>query len=170
MSTQLDLYLELKHNNQSWINITNKNIFDGFDLINVDINQPLPAFSYPCNQSFIHDLQRFDLDIHSLKRHQLSIQSQAIYNELSNEVTGHSDGLNIWTVSIQNLMKTYNDHLRSKSPEQQFIQELIARIMNSYYYQLNLAGDRRLLLPDNRHQAPVKEVWQNIRLVGWIDA
>lgn len=170
MSTQLDLYLELKHNNQSWINITNKNIFDGFDLVNVDINQPLPTFSYPCNQSFIHDLQRFDLDIHSLKRHQLSIQSQTIYNELSNEVTGHPDGLNIWTVSIQNLVKTYNDHLRAKSPEQQFIQELIARIMNSYYYQLNLAGDRRLLLPDNRHQAPVKEVWQNIRLVGWIDA
>ena len=169
MSTQLNLYLELKHNNQSWINITNKNIFDGFDLVNVDINQPLPAFSYPCNQSFIHDLQQFDLDIHSLKRHQLSIQSQTIYNELSNEVTGHSDGLNIWTVSIQDLVKTYNDHLRSKSLEQQFIQELIARIMNSYYYQLNIAGDRRLLLPDNRHQAPVKEVWQNIRLVGWLD-
>ena len=114
MSTQLDLYLELKHNNQSWINITNKNIFDGFDLVNVDINQPLPAFSYQCNQSFIHDLQRFNLDIHSLKRHQLSIQSQNIYNELSNEVTGHPDGLNIWTVSIQDLVKTYNDHLRSK--------------------------------------------------------
>lgn len=170
MSTQLDLYLEIKHNNRSWINITNKNIFDGFDLVNVDINQPLPAFSYPCNQSFIHDLQRFDLDIHSLKQHQLSIQSQAIYNELSNEVTGHPDGLNIWTVSIQNLAKTYNDHLRSKSPEQLFIQELMARIMNSYYYQLNLAGDRHLLLPDNRHQAPVKEVWQNMRLIGWIDA
>lgn len=170
MSTQLDLYLELKHNNQSWINITNKNIFDGFDLVNVDINQPLPAFSYPCNQLFIHDLQQFDLDIHSLTRRQLSIQSQTIYNELSNDVTGHPDGLNIWTVSIQDLVKTYNDHLRSKSPEQQFIQELIARIMNSYYYQLNLAGDRRLLLPDNRHQAPVKELWQNIRLVGWIDA
>lgn len=81
MSTQLDLYLELKHNNQSWINITNKNIFDGFDLVNVDINQPLPAFSYQCNHSFIHNLQRFDLDIHSLKRHQLSIQSQTIYSQ-----------------------------------------------------------------------------------------
>ena len=42
--------------------------------------------------------------------------------------------------------------------------------MNSYYYQLNIADDQRLLLPYNQHKAPVKEVWQNIRLVGWIDA
>lgn len=101
---------------------------------------------------------------------QLSIQSQAIYKNLANEVTDHSDGLNIYTVSIQDLVKAYNNNLRSKSTEQQFIQELIVRIMNSYYYQLNLAGDQRLLLPDNRHKAPIKQVWQNIRLVGWIDA
>lgn len=170
MSTQLDLYLELKHNNQSWINITNNNIFDGFDLVDTNINQPLPAFSYPCDHSFIHDLKKFGLDIHSLRMRQLSIQSQAIYDELSNEVTGHSDGLKIYAVSIQNLVRTYNNHLRSKSPEQQFIQEVIVRIMNSYYYQLNLAGNQRLLLPDNRHKAPIKQVWQNIRLVGWIDA
>ena len=158
MSTQLDLYVELKHNNQSWINITNKNIFDGFDLVDTNINQPLPAFSYPCNHSFIHDLNQFGLDIHSLKMRDLSIQSQAICNELSNEITGHSDGLKIYTVSIQDIVKAYNNHLRSKSLEQQFIQELIVRIMNSYYYKLNLAGDQRLLLPDNRHKAPIKQV------------
>lgn len=170
MSTQLDLYLELKHNNQSWIKITNKNIFDGFDLVDTNINQPLPAFSYPCNHSFIHDLRQSGLDIHTLNMHDISIQSQAIYNELSNKVTGHSDGLKIYTVSIQDLVRAYNNNLRSKSLEQQFIQELIIRIMNSYYYQLNLAGDQRLLLPNNRHKAPIKQVWQNIRLVGWIDA
>lgn len=170
MSTQLDLYLELKHNNQSWINITNKNIFDGFDLVDTNINQPLPAFSYPCNHSFIHDLKKFSLNIHPLKMRDLSIQSQVIYTELSDEVTGHPEGLKIYTVYIQNLVRTYNNHLRSKSPEQQFIQELIVRIMNSYYYQLNLAEDQRLLLPDNQHKAPIKQVWQNIRLVGWIDA
>lgn len=170
MSTQLDLYLELKHNNQSWIKITNKNIFDGFDLVDTDVCQPLPAFSYPCDHSFIHDLNQFGLDIHQLNMRDISIQSQAIYKNLANDVTGHPDGLTIYTVSIQDLVRAYNNHLRSKSPEQQFIQELIVRIMNSYYYQLNLAGDQRLLLPDNRHKAPIKQVWQNIRLVGWIDA
>lgn len=149
MSTQLDLYLELNHNNQSWININNKNIFDGFDLVDTDVCQPLPAFSYPCDHSFIHDLKQIGLDIHQLNMRDISIQSQAIYKTLSNEVTGNPDGLNIYTVSIQ---------------------ELITRIMNSYYYQLNLAGDQSLLLPDNRHKAPIKQLWQNIRLVGWIDA
>lgn len=170
MSTQLDLYLELNHNNQSWININNKNIFDGFDLVDTDVCQPLPAFSYPCDHSFINDLNQFGLDIHQLNMREISIQSQAIYKTLSNEVTGNSDGLSIYTVSIQDLVRAYNNHLRSKSPEQQFIQELIARIMNSYYYQLNIAGDKRMLLPDNRHKAPIKQLWQNIRLVVWIDA
>lgn len=170
MSTQLDLYLEKQLDNGSWINISNQNIFDGAQLIDPNDNQPLPAFSYPVDHHFIHALRKFGLNMKTTLPDEISIQSQAIYSMLSNEVTGKPDKLTVYGLTFYDLVQAYADHIKSTAPEQQFIQELLARIANAYYWQLGIAGDHQLLIPNNQSKPQPKDYWKQFKLVGWIDA
>lgn len=100
---------------------------------------------------------------------EISIQSQAIYSMLSNEVTGKSDKLTVYGLTFYDLVQAYADHIKSTAPEQQFIQELLARITNAYYWQLGIAGDHQLLIPNNQSTPQPKDYWKQFKLIGWID-
>lgn len=167
MSTQLDTYMEYQTSPNYWFNITNQNPFDGAQL--VDPNQSLlPAFSYPAD----HNLM-VSSHFKTIKSNALSAPSRQIYQSLSNQVTGGPDGLKIYAITFYDLCDIYNQTIQSASQSSSvlaFLQELIARIANSYYWQLGLNGDPTVLLPNAKTPINLNDNWQNFRIVGWIDA
>lgn len=176
MSTNIDLYFEKHIHNGSWLNITNRNIFDGFDLIDPNSSQPLPAFTYPATHTFIKELNHDHLDIRTTSPDTISIQSQAIYSLLSNQVTGKANGLKVYALYFDDLIRGYNAQIDSPSISsttaitRSFTHELLARITNAYYWQLGLNSDQSLLIPNGHTKInQIPDRWHQFRLVGWID-
>lgn len=172
MSTQLDLYMQ--YNGHTPHDITNRNVFDGFDFGNQDI---LPAFTWSISKNeWIDAIAHKDLPAKSITADQLARTLADVYHQLSEDVTGEQNGLGIYQINLNDLINFYNDYVVGQETDydnyglQQLVADLLRRIFNAYYFQLNVTGDPAKLNPDGQHEINTAGLYNNIYLVGWLDA
>lgn len=181
MSVPLFAYLEAQDTQaqHAWHCITHQDVFDGFDFNNQEL---LPDITYPINEptfkQFTHDF----ISLHIIDAKDLSPTLYSEYQELSNQVTGKDNGLTIYTITIGNLIDSYNclinlaNHASGQARQsyQKRISLLAAgirRLANSYYYQLDVAGSPYLLNPDGHHAIQISRlIADRVRVVLWFDA
>lgn len=180
MSTTFFAYLEAYNPEPptNWTCITHHDSYDGYSFKNKEL---LPDITYPLPKSDLQYMIRHYMNgVKSLKSNELSKTLHIEYQNLSKDVTGKPNSLHIYSVSLDNLVDNYNQLVNKKhitpldSTEEQLLNwltDIIRKLTNSYYYQLNIAGDPLLLNPDQEHELELNDnTAENIRLTGWMDA
>lgn len=170
MSTALFGYLEAQNPTSptSWTCITHQDQFDGVSFKNREL---LPDITYPIDTTNFKSLTKPIKTLQKLSADQLSPKLQTEYHNLSKDVTGDPNRLTIYSLNLSDLINTYNQLIDQPNIHQKlftYITSLIRKLANSYYFQINVAGDPFLLNPDQQHKIELHNPVP-IRLVAWLD-
>lgn len=181
MSVSMFAYLEASDTQAqpAWHCITHQDSFDGFDFNNHEL---LPDITYPINPQTFKQITQAFTGLHPIPANELSPTLYAEYQNLSNQVTGSDNGLTIYTITIGDLINSYNHLIKlvnqtNGQAKQSYQTSLtltansIRRLTNSYYYQLDITGDPYLLNPDGHHPIQISRlIADRVRVVLWFDA
>lgn len=163
MSTMLTLYLE-HHDGQIWHNISNQNPYDGYDYTTPQIFPEFP-YDFPNTKRMLKDwlkrLTQTNANQNQIYAEEMSTESQMLYQKLSNEVTGHDNGIYSFSIALNDLIDTYNANPEQNSEIHRFLKKLF----DAHYWQI---GYSLINIQPNHIQAN-QPALNKFRIVGWLD-
>lgn len=106
MSTSLEVFVETEVHNK-WVNINNRNCFDGFDLHQTDcVDSIQPTYFADLTPEDVKASLGKSLELHQ-DSNSLADVTKQIYQKWSQEVTGTDNGLVCFSMNLIDLYKQY---------------------------------------------------------------